>query len=126
MQRFEQRQRRFEGRRPGLGEARPAVLVIGTNGGLVLGQRQLAAGVGVEMAVRHVMDELADRPAVRPVGSFELGRGEPRHRLAQPGRGLGKRRDGGGALLLGEAFGAAETSDRIAQVWGLGHGADHT
>src|ERR1700688_2453203 len=121
MQGFEQRQRRLDRRGPRLRQLHPQRLVVGTDGRLVLGQRQLAAEIGVQVAVRHMVDELADGPTARPVGSVELERGEPRDRLAQPLGSLGNGRDHAAPLLGAEAGGTPEGSDRIAHVGGLGH-----
>src|SRR3954462_1455233 len=69
---FQQGERDLDRHRARVGELGPAPLVVGLDHGLVLGQCQLAAGGGAEMAVRHVMDELAHGPAARSVWSVEL------------------------------------------------------
>src|SRR5947209_2052843 len=56
----------------GVRQLGPAVFVIGLDGGLVLCECQTDTDVAIQMAIRHVMSELAYRPAAGPVRCVEL------------------------------------------------------
>ncbi len=51
----------------------PGLLVVGLDGGPVLGEGEANADEGVHVAVGDVVDELADGPAAFAVGGVELG-----------------------------------------------------
>ena len=93
---FEEGERDLDGRLLHVGELGPAVFGVGLDGGLVLGQAELEADVGVHVAVRHVMDHLADGPAAVAVGGVELPVVEAGDGGAEGGGGAG---DGGDGFL---------------------------
>ena len=66
--------------KPAVGQIGPGSLVVGLDGGPILGQRQLAARVRHGVAVGHVMHHLPHRPAAFAVGRFELRVGQVRSR----------------------------------------------
>ena len=56
-----------------VGQIGPGGLVVGLDGGPILGERQLEADIGVGVAVGQVMHHLARGPAAFAVGRIELG-----------------------------------------------------
>jgi hypothetical protein len=73
---------------------RPAIFVIGLDRGLVFGEGETMADVGVHMAVGDVVDDLADGPAAFAIGSVELGGREITDGGAKPGGSVGDDFDG--------------------------------
>lgn len=57
---------------PSVVEFCPPVLQIGFDPRHVFGECQAKAYVGIRMAVRNVMNDLAQRPSLRSIGSVEL------------------------------------------------------
>src|SRR5882724_3990333 len=62
MERFEQYERSLDRRGTRIGELGPFVLGVRFYGGNRFGERQLEAHVSVHVAVRQVMNQLADGP----------------------------------------------------------------
>jgi len=54
------------------GNSAQRFLHVGLDGGLVFGERQLAANIRIHVAVGDMMRDLAQRPAAVAVGSVEL------------------------------------------------------
>lgn len=105
----------LDGGGAGVGEVGPEFLVVGDDGGPVLGDGEAHADVRVDVTVGEVMDELADGPAAIAVGGIELGIGKAGDGGAEIlGKG-GEDGDGGG--VVGEIdFGAAEFADGEAGI----------
>lgn len=55
-----------------IGHFGPLVLVVVQNSWCVLGQSQFKTGIGVNMAVGQVVDQLTDFPTARAIGLFEI------------------------------------------------------
>lgn len=83
---LQQQKRSLDRRRRRVGERRPQLFVVGTNDRIVLGKRQFGADVGVYVAVGHVMNYLAHRPAPGTIGRIELFRAETLDRGAKRAR----------------------------------------
>src|SRR5260221_7413786 len=116
MQGVEQGQRNFDRSCFCVGQMRPAILIVGLDGRLFFGERETQTDVGVEVAVRNVMDNLPDGPAAVAVRSIELRLREAVYRCAQLGRSF---RDGLNTLLArgGSDFEReCELSNRVAWV----------
>ena len=99
-----------------VGEFGPAGFEVGLDGWYVLGEREFEASESVHVAVGNVMDQLADGPAAGPVGRVELLVVEAGDGGAHFRGGFFDVSDVGAALVVGEACGALEFSDGVAQV----------
>jgi hypothetical protein len=73
MEIVDQCERRFDRRGFSVRKLGPQIFVIGLDGGLVLGERELEAREGVHVAVADVVYELADSPAAWTIGRVKLG-----------------------------------------------------
>ncbi len=98
MERRRESQARVDGGGAGVGELGPELLVVGLDGGPILGEGEADADVGIHVAVGDVVDELADGPAAVAIGGVEL-------RVVQAGDGGaeifrqgGEDGDGGGVV----------------------------
>src|SRR5262249_44944512 len=89
MKRFDQRERDLRGGGARFFYLRPPRFIIRPDRRLALGQRELEANVGIQMAVRYVMDYLTHGPSIRPVGSLELLIAHPGDRVSQVCRSFG-------------------------------------
>src|SRR5215207_5653720 len=88
MQALQQRQRRFHWSDPDIRQLGPARLVVWLDERFILGKGQFDAGVGVEVAIGKVMDDLMYGPALVPIRCVQLLGREPRNRRTQgPRRG---------------------------------------
>ena len=72
VKRVEQLQRYFDWNPPRICELGPRGFVVRLDRRLVFGERELEAGVGVEMAVGYVMYDLFHGPSARTVSGLEL------------------------------------------------------
>src|SRR5918999_122615 len=72
VQGIEQSERQLHRGGPCVRQLGPACLLVWSYRGLVLSQRELDASVCVEMAVRNMVDHLANGPPAGAVGSVEL------------------------------------------------------
>src|ERR1700722_820212 len=116
VQGIEQGQRRFDGRMLGLGQFSPKIFLIGLDGWLVFGERELKTDIRVHVAVGKVMGYLAQGPTTVAVRSVELIVRESVESGAQAG---GCQLDVGQEFLLlfGREWAAVgEFSDGIARV----------
>src|SRR5207244_5908435 len=86
---LEEGQRRANVSVAGILQCRPASFIVGLDGRHVLGQGPLETNVTVDMAVREVMDDLANGPFL--VARIEVDLSQPRDGLAEK---LGGRLDG--------------------------------
>ncbi len=130
MQGVEEAERVLGGSCKGVVQFGPELLIVGLDGGPILGERQADADVCVHVAVGDVVDELADGPATVAVRRIELGVAEAVDSGTQIFRERGKGSDV--RAVIGEIrFGAMEFADGEAGVdgergsWGCGCGA-HT
>ena len=108
-----------------VGQARPGGLVVGLDGGPILGERELEADKGIGVAVGEVMHHLANGPAAVAIGRVELRVVEAGDRRAQT---LGKQAQSlnvCGAHTGQAGGGRAEASDGIAKFVLIGHGSNH-
>jgi hypothetical protein len=115
MQHVDERELRVE-RLRGRAHAHPGPLVVHTNDGRRLGEREVESRQRIEVAVADVVHDLAHRPAVGAVRRVELRRGEPGHGGAQRRGKRGDGCDGGRARVVGHAGRPREAADRILQV----------
>src|SRR6266702_909412 len=83
MQRVQQRLRYLNRRGLRVCQFRPSCLLIRLDGWLFLGERQLQADVGVQVAVRDVMHDLPHGPATVAIWRIELRIVQAFHRGAQ-------------------------------------------
>jgi hypothetical protein len=105
----------------GVGQLGPEFLVVGLDGGPILGEREADADAGIHVAVGDVMDELADSPAAVAVRGVELGGTEAFDGGAEVFRKRGE--DCKVRCVIGEiGLGAAEFSDREAGIDDGGRG----
>src|SRR5215207_7750192 len=83
MQALQQRRRRFHWRGPDIRQLGPACLVVWLDERLILGKGQFDPGVGVEVAIGKVMDDLTYSPALGAIWCVQLLGREPCNRRAQ-------------------------------------------
>ena len=102
-----------------IGEFGPELFFVGLDRGVVLGEGEAEAAVGIDVAVGDVVDELANGPAAVAIGRGELLVGEAAERLAEFERRVLDHFDGGGALIGVQRTGVGELADGISNV---GHG----
>ena len=105
-------------RGPRVAQLGPPRLLVRPDGGARLGERELEAGVGVEMAVRNVVDDLANGPPTGAVGGVELLRGKPRDGGTQQGRRGGDPVNALATLAFARWAAVLEFPDREAGVFG--------
>src|SRR6185295_1753037 len=67
VKRFKQRKRHFDRRRARILELGPAVFVIRLDRWFFFCERELEPAIAVQVAVRHVMDYLANGPTAGPI-----------------------------------------------------------
>ncbi len=91
VQGLEQAKRGFDRSCAGVRQLGPSGFFVRPDGRLLLRERELDAGIRVEVAVGNMMHHLAHRPAAGPVGCVEL-------RGGQSGNGFAKVRWGSGNL----------------------------
>ena len=97
-------------------QCRPGILIVGFDGRLGFGERELASNVRVHVAVGKVMHNLARGPAAGPVGFVKLSFREAGDRGAYVGGCGGDLVNQGAALGRGERAGTYEFADRILKV----------
>ena len=105
-----------ERRGDAVGEFGPELFFVGLDRGIVLGEGEAEAAVGIDVAVGDVVDELANGPAAVAIGRGELLVGEAAERLAEFERRVLDHFDGGGALIGIQWTGEDELADGIARV----------
>src|ERR1700680_130219 len=120
VERFEQGERSLDRRRFGIGKLGPTRFIIGLDGRLVFRQREFEADVGVQVAVRQGMNQLADGPAAWAVGRIELLGREALYRGAKMRGRLIDLIDHIAALFFGRGIVPVKSAGGIAQVL-LGH-----
>ena len=76
MKRIQQRQGDLHRSGLRVGQLRPTILGVGLDGRVVFGEGEFEAHVGVYMAVRDMVHDLAHGPAVGAVGGVQLGVGK--------------------------------------------------
>ena len=101
-------------------ELGPGGLVVGLDGGIVLGEREANADEGVHVAVGEVVDELANRPTAVAIGRVELAGFETGDSVAQVAGKLRQRGDCVLPLVDGDGGGWLEAADGVSGV-GVGH-----
>src|SRR5262245_64083156 len=80
----------------------PELFIIGFDRRLVFSQCKLEPRIAVEMAVRHVINHLSRRPALRPIWRIELLRRQPANGRSQSERRLAQTLDQLTDLRLGK------------------------
>ena len=86
VQRIQQIERILNRRRRRVRQLSPAILGVGLDHRLGFGEREPEPHIGVQVAVRQVMYNLAKGPAAGPVWRVQLGVLEASHSAAQCGR----------------------------------------
>jgi len=117
MKRIEQRDRRLHRRLRRIGQFGPRRFFVRLDRRVVLRQRELEAGIGVQVTVGHVMDDLPHRPAFRTIRRVELRVGQPGHRGAKLRRSFGNGVDRGASLFWFERLRPLETAHRISKIF---------
>jgi len=116
MKRIQQRQGDLHRSGLRVGQLRPTILGVGLDGRVVFGEGEFEAHVGVYMAVRDMVHDLAHGPAVGAVGSVKLFFRKPFHRSAHIGRGVCDLVETHLPLFVGEGAMVVELADGVAQV----------
>src|SRR5688500_10289308 len=75
VQRFQQRERYFDWSSANVAKLGPTVFVVRLDSRFVFSQRKLEAAVAVQMTVGHMVHDLPNGPAARPIRRVELLRG---------------------------------------------------
>src|SRR5262245_37998545 len=94
----------------------PELFIIGFDRRLVFSQCKLEPHIAVEMAVRHVIDHLSRRPAIRPIGRVELAPRQPANGRSQSERRLAQTLDQFTDLRLGKTALRLEFSNWVTYV----------
>src|SRR4029077_3301486 len=113
---FQQRQRNFNRGGLRIWQFRPAIFRVGLNGRFIFGERQFKAYIRIQVAVWHVMHDLAYSPAAGPIWRLELSLRQSFDRRAQLRGGAGNVAQRRLLLFLGEWPVVVKFADGIAQI----------
>jgi len=83
MERFQQRERNFDGRIARVLQLRPQRLIIRPDRRFIFGERQFESHVRIQMAVRKMVHDLPNGPSSGPIGRVKLLMGKARNGVAQ-------------------------------------------
>lgn len=115
MQRLQKYETGFDGHIAVIRQPGPSILIVGFDGGLVLGQRPLEPNEAIHVAVGDVMDHLPYGPPAGPIGRVELLFREPVYSRANQPRQRGNLIDPTGQVLTGDLTFVFVFADGIAE-----------